>query len=45
LLLSIYRFDLKAKDSEIDGVEFVERDEVLERLAHEESKAFFAEVF
>jgi putative (di)nucleoside polyphosphate hydrolase len=35
------RFDLKAKDSEIDGVEFVERDEVLERLAHEESKAFF----
>jgi hypothetical protein len=37
--------NLKAKDSEIDGVEFVERDEVLEQLTHEESKALFAEVF
>ncbi|MCA1041513.1 NUDIX hydrolase [Bacillus infantis] len=35
------RSDLKAEDSEINGVEFVGRDEVLERLAHGESKAFF----
>lgn len=36
---------MKAEDSEINEVEFVRRDEVLERLAHGESKAFFAEVF
>ncbi|AGX02842.1 dinucleoside polyphosphate hydrolase [Bacillus sp. NRRL B-14911] len=39
------RSDLKAEDSEINEVEFVGRNEALERLAHEESKAFFAEVF
>ncbi|MDW2879527.1 MULTISPECIES: NUDIX hydrolase [Bacillaceae] len=35
------RSDLKAEDSEINGVEFVESDEVLERLGHGESKEFF----
>ncbi|OXT16607.1 NUDIX hydrolase [Bacillus sp. OG2] len=35
------RSDLKAEDSEINEVEFVERDEVLKRLAHGESKEFF----
>ncbi|MCA1035783.1 NUDIX hydrolase [Bacillus infantis] len=39
------RSDLNPEDDEIDEVEFVERDEVLERLGHGESKAFFAEVF
>jgi putative (di)nucleoside polyphosphate hydrolase len=39
------RFELKAEDSEIDGVEFFGRNEVLERLAHEESKVLFAEIF
>ncbi len=38
------RSDLNPEDDEIDEVEFVERDEVLERLVHGESKEFFIEV-